>query len=101
MIEILSSNGKKIGVYKTCDNIQVEGVNSKDQLFHLEMELRKRVNVDFMKEGVLLRGEDIFIEPGVKIGRDTEIFSGARILGNTSIGERCLITGTLILRILL
>lgn len=101
MIEILSSNGKKIGVYKTCDNIQVEGVNSKDQLFHLEMELRKRVNVDFMKEGVLLRGEDIFIEPGVKIGRDTEIFSGARILGNTSIGERCLITGDFILRILL
>lgn len=67
MIEILSSNGKKIGVYKTCDNIQVEGVNSKDQLFHLEMELRKRVNVDFMKEGVLLRGEDILLSLVLKL----------------------------------
>lgn len=58
---------KKIGVYKTCDNIQVEGVNSKDQLFHLEMELRKRVNVDFMKEGVLLRGKIFLLSLVLKL----------------------------------
>ncbi|MDO5717469.1 MAG: bifunctional UDP-N-acetylglucosamine diphosphorylase/glucosamine-1-phosphate N-acetyltransferase GlmU [Tissierellia bacterium] len=94
IIGILSEAGKKIGTFLLDDVTEVYGINSKDQLSEAEEVLRARVNREYMKNGVFMENpSNIFIEPGVEIGIDTKIYSGAKILGKTIIGEDCIIDG--------
>lgn len=94
VIGIFFEDGKKLGVYMIEDEEESYGINSKDQLAAAQEIMRMRVNTGLMKEGVIMENpSNIFIEPGVKIGRDTYIGSGARILGETVIGEDCIIEG--------
>lgn len=59
--------------------------------------MRARVNEKLMLDGVVMENpSNIFIEPGVKIGRDTYIYSGSKITGNTVIGEDCIIENSTI-----
>lgn len=94
IIEILVNEGYKLTSYQISDVREIFGINSKDQLANAQEIMRMRVNTKLMKAGVVMENpSNIFIEPGVEIGRDTEIRSGARITGKTVIGEDCLITG--------
>ena len=69
-------------------------LNSKLQLAEAENIMRRRINENFMISGVILRNpENIFIDSGVKIGKDTIIESGAVITGNIEIGENSHIMG--------
>lgn len=91
---ILREDGKKISTYLIDDVEEVYGINSKLQLSVAEEVLRRRINEKHMINGVILENpSNIFIEKGVKIGKDTRISSGAKIIGNTVIGEGCVITG--------
>lgn len=91
---ILREDNKKIATYLIDDVEEVYGINSKLQLSIAEEVLRRRINEEYMINGVILENpENIFIEKGVKIGRDTKISSGAKITGETIIGENCIITG--------
>lgn len=94
VVEILTSQGKKIGTFPIDDSREVYGINSKDQLAQAQEIKREWVNQAYMEEGVIMENpSSIFIEPGVEIGIDTEIRTGARITGQTVIGSDCLITG--------
>ena len=87
-IEILLKQGEKVGLDVLKDSSEMMGVNSKVQLAQVENILRKRVNEEYMLQGVILENPDrIFIQPGVVIGRDTRIEAGCRITGETVIGE--------------
>ena len=94
IFQIIREDGEKILTFQIPDEEEVHGINSKLQLSEAEEILRKRINEKYMLEGVVLENpSNIFIEDGVKIGRDTIIHSGAKIMGDTTIGEDCIITG--------
>ncbi|MBS4537596.1 bifunctional UDP-N-acetylglucosamine diphosphorylase/glucosamine-1-phosphate N-acetyltransferase GlmU [Clostridium sp. D2Q-11] len=93
-IEILSNKGYKVGGYILKNNLEISGVNSKVQLAEAEKIMRSRINNYHMLQGVtFINPDNTYIEKGVKIGRDTIIYPGAIIKGNTEIGKNCIIEG--------
>ena len=93
-IKVLVQEGELVSTYKLDDIEEIYGINSKLQLFEAEKIMRYRINAEYMKNGIIMENpENTVIEKGVSIGIDTFIGSGARIIGNTSIGENVYITG--------
>ena len=93
-IKVLVQDGELVSTYKLDDIEEIYGINSKLQLFEAEKIMRYRINSEYMKNGVIMENpENTVIEKGISIGIDTFIGSGARIFGNTSIGENVYITG--------
>ena len=92
VISILKEDGYKVGAYIIEDPIEIHGVNSRVQLAFSEEIMRARTNEKFMIDGVtIIDPQNTYIEYGVEIGRDTIIYPGVTIQGNTKIGENCII----------
>ena len=92
VIQILKDQDKKVGAYLMEDPIEIYGVNSKVQLSFNEKIMKKRINERVMLEGAILKDpENTYIEENVKIGRDTIIYPGVSLKGNTVIGENTII----------
>ncbi len=92
VIEILKRDGHKLGAYLIEDSVEINGVNSRAQLAFCEDIIRERINNYHMDNGVtLINPSNTYIENGVKIGRDTIIYPGVFLEGDTEIGEGCLI----------
>ncbi|MBO8161266.1 MAG: bifunctional UDP-N-acetylglucosamine diphosphorylase/glucosamine-1-phosphate N-acetyltransferase GlmU [Thermosipho sp. (in: Bacteria)] len=84
------SFAEKVSTVITEDIFEVTGINDKVQLAKLEKEMRKRINEKLMLEGVrIIDPEVVYIEPNVKIGKDTIIYPFTFIEGETEIGEDC------------
>jgi len=106
-IEILKSAGHKVGAYKTCysELMEIEqssgrytvpsvamGVNSRIQLQEASEIMRKRINLKHMNNGVtFIDANGVYIDDTVVIDRDTVIYPGVMLEGNTRIGEDCII----------
>lgn len=91
-MEILVSNGKKVGSYKIADFDEIMGVNDRVALSKADAVLRKRINYDLMYSGVtIIDPERTYIEDGVKIGRDSVVLPGTVLEGDTVIGADCVI----------
>ena len=87
VIGILKNEGKKVGAL-SIDYEETIGVNSRVQLAEAENILRKRINNRHMENGVtLIDPNSTYIGDDVEIGRDTVIYPGNVIEGNTKIGE--------------
>ena len=87
VIGILKEEDKKVGAL-SIDYEETIGVNSRVQLAEAEEILRNRINKKHMENGVtLVDPKSIYIGSDVKIGRDTIIYPGNVIEGNTTIGE--------------
>lgn len=94
IIEILNKKGEKIGKYNVEDSSEILGVNSRIQLVDSERILKTRINERLLSEGVtIFDKENTAIGPNVKIGRDTKIYPGVRILGDSEIGENNILEG--------
>lgn len=66
------------------------GVNSRVQLSEAERIMRKRINRKHMENGVtLIDADNTYIELDVKIGKDTILYPGNVLQGNTVVGENC------------
>lgn len=92
VIGILKEEGHKVGAYVIEDSTEIHGVNSRVQLAFSEEVMRKRINEHHMVNGVtIINPDNTYIEDGVKIGRDTIIYPGVSLEGNTEIGEDCII----------
>lgn len=91
VIGILKSQGEKVGAV-VIDFEETLGVNSRAQLAQVETILRKRINAKHMDNGVtLIDPNNTYIGADVVIGRDTIIYPGNVIEGDTIIGERCML----------
>jgi len=76
------------------DPEEVMGINTRAQQAAAEQLARQRVHQRLMAEGAtLIDPPSTFIDDQVTIGRDTVIWPGAFILGNTQIGDDCTIGG--------
>ena len=91
-VAILIAAGKNAGAYVVEDAEVTLGANDRRQLNILNNIMRKNIN-----EGHMINGVDIPCTDGVMIGRDIQIGKGTRILpntiilGDTKIGENCVI----------
>ena len=89
VIEILKSEGKKIGAVIT-EFEETIGVNSRVQLAEAEEILKNRINLMHMENGVtLIDPKTTYIGIDVEIGKDTIIYSNNILEGNTKIGSNC------------
>ncbi len=92
VFEILKKEKLNISTFKVKDTEEIKGINTKIQLSEVEKIMRRRINEEYMLNGVILENpETITIQKGIRIGRDTVIESNVKILGDTIIGENCLI----------
>jgi len=92
VIEIMKNSNLSVGAYKTEDNLEIMGVNSRVQLAEAAQVMRKRIAHRLMSEGVtIIDPGSVYIDMSVSIGRDTIIYPGTVLEGNTSIGEDCII----------
>ena len=91
-LEILISEGHKVGIYKTQNTDDILGINDKVQLYTAEKIMKKRINEGFMRNGVtLIDPETSYIDADARIGRDTVVYPNTIIEGSTVIGEDCVI----------
>lgn len=91
VIGILKGEGKKVGAL-SIDYEETIGVNSRVQLAEAEEILRRRINRKHMENGVtLIDPNSTYIGDDVEIGRDTIIYPGNVIEGNSKIGEGVLL----------
>lgn len=92
VIEVLTNEGYKVKALVFDDPSQLYGINSREQLAEAEKIMRIRINKDHMKNGVsFINPESTYIDPEVKIGKDTIIYPNVYLEKNTIIGEDCII----------
>lgn len=91
VIEILKSEGKKIGAIAV-DVEEITAVNSKAELSVANDIMRSRINRNHMDNGVIIMDtRSTYIECDVIIGQDTVVYPGNVIEGTTVIGENCVL----------
>lgn len=87
-IEYIASRGHKVEAVVCSDAAECIGVNDRVQLADAAKHLRRRINEQFMRDGVsIIDPDNTYIDSSVKIGQDTVIYPGVTIEGNTTIGE--------------
>lgn len=95
VIGIQVGEDKKVQSFVLEDNMEILGVNSKVELAQASEVLRARKNLELMENGaILIDPKATYVEEDVKVGKDTVIYPGAVLQGNTLIGENCEIIGT-------
>ncbi|MEN6370779.1 MAG: NTP transferase domain-containing protein [Armatimonadota bacterium] len=91
-IEILRSKGRKVGAVTADDPRDTLGINTRIELADAASIMRRRILDALMLDGVTITDPDaVYIDAGVKIGRDSVICPDTVIEGNTVIGERSVI----------
>ena len=94
VIGINVAEGKKVECFKLEDNREILGVNSKVELSLAGEILRQRKNIELMEKGaILIDPKSTYVEESVEVGRDTVLYPGVFLQGNTKIGENCEILG--------
>ena len=84
--------GQTVQALVTEDLQETIGINTRVHLAEAEAAMRKRINQGYMLAGVtIVDPASTYIEPGVKIGRDTVIWPNTYLRGKTVIGEGCVI----------
>ncbi len=74
------------------DLVETIGINTRVHLAEAELAMRQRINRAHMLAGVtIVDPASTYIEPGIKIGRDTVIWPNTCLRGKTVIGEGCVI----------
>ncbi len=91
VLELIKNNEKPaVNIMKLADAQEIYGVNDRVQLAYVESILRKRKNLQLMREGVtIIDPSSTFIDKEVKVKKDSIIFPYTMIEGSTSIGENC------------
>jgi len=84
--------GGRIGVYALQNPDEAQGVNSRNDLSVVTKTLLRDNRIKHMDNGVtLIDPDNTYISLGVSIGKDTIIYPGTNIQGETIIGENCII----------
>ena len=89
-VENALAAGGKAGAFKLSDATEMTGINSRADLAAAYAMLCRRKAGDLMADGVTVTDPaNTYIEESAVIGRDTVIFPGVFIKGNTVIGKGC------------
>lgn len=84
--------GYNFGVYAIADISEYQGINSREELSIATSTLLDKTRRQHMHNGVtLIDPSNTYISLNVEIGKDTIIYPGTHIQGDTVIGENCVI----------
>ncbi|MGQ0793435.1 MAG: bifunctional UDP-N-acetylglucosamine diphosphorylase/glucosamine-1-phosphate N-acetyltransferase GlmU [Deltaproteobacteria bacterium] len=90
IVKVAAQRGERVLAHRASDAVEVQGVNSREELALVEAEMRKRVNKRLMLMGVsIIDPAATYISPEASIGADTVIYPNTYIYGRTSIGRGC------------
>ncbi|GAA0311031.1 bifunctional UDP-N-acetylglucosamine pyrophosphorylase/glucosamine-1-phosphate N-acetyltransferase [Gracilibacillus halotolerans] len=88
VIEITKQENKKVTAFQTDDFSETIGVNDRVALSEAEALMKKRINIEHMRNGVtIIDPQNTYIGVDVTIGTDVVIEPGCIINGNTTIEE--------------
>jgi len=91
-IRLLKEAGSSIAAVVAPDPDIVLGVNTRVELAEVAETLRRRLLCDLMLAGVsIVDPATTYVDAGVRIGQDTTLLPGTHLLGETIIGEECVI----------
>lgn len=92
VVEIAVRQGHRVRAFTLKDPAEALGINNRVHLAEAEAILRRRINQAWMEAGVtIIDPATTYIQPGVQIGQDTEIWPNTYLRGATRIGENCVI----------
>ncbi|UCD65307.1 MAG: NTP transferase domain-containing protein [Deltaproteobacteria bacterium] len=92
IVKIAIDEGHDVNIFSGAGGKEVLGINSRGELAEANKYLQMKYNKQLMADGVsLIDPETIFIEQGVKIGKDSSIQANVQISGSTVIGSNCTI----------
>jgi len=92
LVALAAAQGEPIAAVAAAEPEEVLGINTRVHLAQAEAILRQRINERWMLAGVtLVDPTRTYIQATVTIGRDTVIWPDTYLLGNTAIGEGCVI----------
>jgi bifunctional UDP-N-acetylglucosamine pyrophosphorylase/glucosamine-1-phosphate N-acetyltransferase len=78
---------------------EVMGINNKLELARADRIMRLRLAEALMLDGVSVRDpERLYVEPGITVGRDSELGPGVELRGHTTLGSGCRVETGAILR---
>ncbi|MGZ4242546.1 MAG: bifunctional UDP-N-acetylglucosamine diphosphorylase/glucosamine-1-phosphate N-acetyltransferase GlmU, partial [Actinomycetota bacterium] len=89
-IAILREKGEKVVARVAGHPDEILGANDRAQLASVAALLRRRINAKLMADGVsIVDPEQTYIDPGVRVGRDTVIYPPSFLSGSTVVGAGC------------
>jgi bifunctional UDP-N-acetylglucosamine pyrophosphorylase/glucosamine-1-phosphate N-acetyltransferase len=72
------------------DPLAAAGINDRIDLAFCEAALQRRLREDLMRAGVTMPDPGaVYLDAGVRVGRDTVLWPGTHLRGATSVGEGC------------
>lgn len=86
--KVAGARNIRVRGFHHADAQEVLGINTRRDLLEANRIMRERICARHMEQGVTLLGEGIYIEPDVRIGKDTKIFPFSYLRGATRVGER-------------
>ncbi|GAC1320834.1 MAG: bifunctional UDP-N-acetylglucosamine diphosphorylase/glucosamine-1-phosphate N-acetyltransferase GlmU [Chloroflexota bacterium] len=90
LVAIARTQGLSVLAALPADEEEVLGVNSQAQLAQAEAILRRRTLEALMENGVtVIDPAGTYVEPEVRVARDTILHPGTHLRGRTQIGGRC------------
>lgn len=91
-INIIYKNGGIIDSVEASDIQEISGINSRSDLAKANDAMYGRINELLMQNGVTIINKDnVFIDYGAKIGKETVIYPFTVIASNVRIGRRCFV----------
>ena len=98
IVAIALAQNKRVETLQVGDRREMMGVNTREELAFMEKTLRESINKKWLLAGVTMKDPDTtYIDESVVIGKDTTIGPNTQLRGNTVIGERCQIDGSVFL----
>ena len=90
LVGLAVAEGHSVQALRLEDPTEAIGVNTRVHLAEAAAALQRRINRGLMESGVTLIDPDrTYIEPTVRIGRDTVVWPDCYLRGTTEIGEGC------------
>ncbi len=91
VVSIVAKLGKRVDAYQ-CPLEELQGINTREDLWQASKILNRRNISKWMKRGVTFIDPDTsVVHSPVSIGVDTVIYPNTYLEGNTSIGKNCII----------
>lgn len=92
LVEAAVGKGRPAGVFCMGREEEFLGVNSRKDLAKANAIMRRRIVEGWLEKGVsFLDASSVLIDDSVRIGRDTVIYPGVCLEGNTVVGKNCTI----------
>lgn len=92
LVALFAAEGMGVDALVVADTDESHGINTRVQLAAATKVMQRRINERHLLAGVTMTDPDlVWIGPQVTIGRDTVLEPMTFLMGDTHVGERCLI----------